>query len=261
MKRWIPVGLLLLAVATIPASLPAQEPAEATAITVEPSSLTLEVGEKAQLSATVTDAAGNVIEAPVIYFSRARRNVGVNGTGELEAYRPGAFDIVALVPKPGVAFSRRDLSDSVSATIRVTVPDPPLAAVEFVEPPTAFYADTRLRLQTRVTDASVAERGDIALRFSSSDPSIAEINALGTATLKTPGNVTLTVTADNLSSDLTARVMANATASLQLEASALEARTGDVIHVTASPRDGDGNAINGLPVQFAFQSRNVEYGL
>ena len=261
MKRPISMALLLLALAALPVSIPAQEPAEATEIAVEPSSLTLEVGQKIKLSATVMDADGNVLEAAVIYFSRARRNLGVSGTGELEAYRPGTFDVVALVPKPGVAFSRRNLSDTVRTTIRVTIPNPPLATVEFVEPPENFYAQTRLRLETRLTDASGAERSDVALRFTSSDPSIAEINALGTVTLKTPGSVTFTVAADNVSADLATRVNENNTASLQLQASALDARTGDVIHVTALPRDSAGNVIPGLPVQYAFQSRSVEYGI
>ena len=222
MLRSIPIGLLLLALFTaLPTSLSAQETAEAAGIALEPSSLTLEVGQKVQLSATVTDTNGNVIEAPVIYFSMARRNVGVSGTGELEAYRPGTFNVVALVPKPGVAFSRRNLSDSVSATVRVTITDPPLAAVEFVEPPKNFFAETRLRLETRITDASGAERSDVAPRFTSSNPRIAEINALGTVTLKEPGNVTFTVSADDVSSELLARIETNNTESLQLEAQAM----------------------------------------
>ncbi len=262
MKRSSLSGLLLLLLAVaLPAGAPAQEPPEAAEISVEPSSLTLEVGQKQQLSATVRDAAGEVIESPVIYFSRARRSVGVSGTGELEAYRPGTFEIIALVPKPGVAFSRRNLDDTVSTTVRVTIPAPPLATAEFLKLPARFYAETRVRLQTRVVDASGAERSDVALRFTSSDPEVAEINALGTATLKTPGDVTFTVAADDVSRELKLSVAANNTASLQLEASTLSARTGDVIHFTASPRDSSGKEIAGLPVQYAFQSRNAEYGL
>jgi len=258
-------GMLLLALtAAVSPSLPAQEQAqdapEAAAITVEPSSLTLEVGQQLQLSATVTDAAGNVIEAPIIYFSMARRSVGVSGTGELDAYRPGTFDVIAQVPKPGVAFNRRD-SSALRATIRVTVPAPALAAVEFIDTPEQFYAETRVRLETRVTDVSGALRGDVELRFTSSNSSVAEINALGTVTLRAPGNVTLAVVADSVSSEVSAQVRANNTASLQLRASTMDARTGDVIRFTASPRDAAGNDIAGIPVQYAFQSRNAEYGL
>lgn len=268
MKRSILLGMLLLAlVAAFPASLPAQEQEQkqespaAAEIAVEPATLTLEVGEKTQLSATVRDADGNLIEAPVIYFSRARRNLGVSATGELEAYRPGTFDVVALVPRPDGAFDRRDLSNTVRATIRVTIPTPALAAVEIVDPPGHFYAATRVRLETRVTDVSGAERSDAALHFTSSDSSIAEVNALGTVMFKAPGDVTLAVAADNVRSEITAHVSANTTASLQLQASTMSARTGDVIRFTASPRDGAGNEISEIPVQYAFQSRNVEYGL
>ena len=59
-------------------------------VTVEPDSVTLEVGATATLTATVRDGDGNVVEdATVVYFSRARASVGVTQGGEVEAYRPG----------------------------------------------------------------------------------------------------------------------------------------------------------------------------
>ena len=66
------------------------------------------MGEKATLVATVRDADGAVIDdATVVYFSRARRSVGVTREGEVEAYRPGDYTVIALVPKDPADDSRR----------------------------------------------------------------------------------------------------------------------------------------------------------
>ena len=76
------------------------EPAAGVSIEVSPDRLTLGVGEKATLVATVRDAAGEIVDdAEVVYFSRARRSVGVTADGEVEAPRPGEFTLVVLVPK------------------------------------------------------------------------------------------------------------------------------------------------------------------
>lgn len=259
MKRVLPILALLIVIAAPLAH--AQEPAKAADITVTPAELTLEVGAKITLEAAVTDADGNVIEAPVMFFSRARRSVGVNAaTGELEAYRPGTFVVMALVPTPGEGFSRRMLADAVSTQITVIIPQPPLAAISLVDPPAAYFTQTRVRLTTLLTDASGAKRSD-PVEFSSSNPAIAEINQLGTLTLKTVGDVEITAGSGDVSVRTPLAVQPNRTAKLELQASAMQARTGDVIHFTALPHAENGDVIDALPVQFAFQSRTINHDI
>ena len=78
---------LAFAGALLAGSAAAQDPAE---LVVDPPELTLEVGTTAELTATVRDAAGNTLERGVVFFSRARRYVGVNPAGMVEAHRPGS---------------------------------------------------------------------------------------------------------------------------------------------------------------------------
>ena len=79
---------------------PNPQPKAAT-IEVTPEELELEVGDKAELVAVVKDEEGNVIEdAVVVWFSLARRSVGVSEAGEVEAYAPGDFELMARVPRP-----------------------------------------------------------------------------------------------------------------------------------------------------------------
>ena len=99
-KRRIRPFLLMAGVIgfVLPAAAQEQGAASATVV-VEPAALTLAVGEKATLKATVRDAEGMVVDRPVIFFSRARRSVSVDSTsGEVTALRPGNYVILARVP-------------------------------------------------------------------------------------------------------------------------------------------------------------------
>ena len=94
--------ILLLVLVLLMAAAPvvAQQQEQATIqLTIEPAELTLALGEKTTLTATVRDAAGNIVDRPVLFFSQARRAVSVNAsTGEVEALRPGDYLLTARVP-------------------------------------------------------------------------------------------------------------------------------------------------------------------
>ena len=220
-------------------------------IDVDPGALTLEIGEAAQLSATVRDAGGAVLDdATVVYYSRARRSVSVTRTGRVEAYRPGEFTLIALVPSnPGDRSRRPDARARVE--IPVTVPLPPISEVAFARVPPVFYAGTQPRLQVVVTDTAGARRDDVPVAFATSDAAIAAIDRFGFLTLREAGTVTVTAAVDTESDALTIEVRDNPVASLALEVGADAARTGDVLRFTAVAADARGRPVSGVPVRFA----------
>ncbi|MYH28010.1 MAG: hypothetical protein F4137_03945 [Acidobacteria bacterium] len=220
-------------------------------IEVDPGALRLEIGEAAQLSATVRDAAGAVVDdATVVYYSRARRSVSVTRTGRVEAYRPGEFTLIALVPtNPGDRSRRPDARARVE--IPVTVPLPPISEVAFSRVPSVFYAGTRPRLQVAVTDTAGARREDVPVMFATSDAAVASIDRFGFLTLREAGRVTVTASVDTESDALTIDVEDNPVASLALEVGADAARTGDVLRFTAVAADARGRPVPGVPVRFA----------
>ena len=75
---------------------------EVTRVVVTPATITLEVGEKATVSATAYDADGNVVEVPFMYFSRGGRGrLAVDRTtGEVEAFKGGEYEVMARVLGP-----------------------------------------------------------------------------------------------------------------------------------------------------------------
>ena len=239
--------ILALLAATFPLAAATQTP-EASTIEVDPPQLTLQVGETASLTATVRDTSGNAVDTTVVFISRARRSVGVNAAGRVEAYRPGNFVLIALVSQER---GRRSTDARVRVEIPVTVPFPPVERVTFQDPPSRFYVEITSRLTVEVVDRSGAVRSNVAVEYSTSDPAIGTVNRFGDLTLREPGALDVTVKAGAASATLSITVEENPVSSLELQVSAEAARTGDVLRFTAVAKDARGLPVGGLPVQFA----------
>ena len=244
-------GIVCLAVAQGWAQTPEpEEQAAELTIDVSPTRLTLGVGDKASLVATVRDGDGAVVDdATVVYFSRARRSVGVTREGEVEAYRPGDFTLIALVPKDPADDSRRP-DARVRVEVPVTVPLPPVERVAFTRVPPKFYVGTRPQVAVEVVDTLGATRTDVTVSLTSSPSRVAAVDRFGFLTLLEPGRVEIRATAEAASDTVSIEVEANPVSSLELQASVETARTGDVVRFTAIAKDARGLPVRGVPVQF-----------
>jgi hypothetical protein len=221
---------------------------------VTPREVTLEVGAKTQLQARLRDGERTITDRPVVFFSRSRRHVGVNPAGELEAFGPGKFTVVALVPKDPED-EPRQAEAILQVEVEVTVPNPPVRSVEIVELPRRLYAGSTIPLATRVVDASGVERVDVEAAFESSDTRVAEPDGFGHLTLRAPGTATITAKAEDAVGRLGIRVEANPTVLFALEASADRVRTGDVVRFISSGTDSAGHPVSDLPVTFTVAGR------
>ena len=251
----IPVAAVAVLLLAFPAF--AQEEAEEasgpepTELVITPSELTLEVGANATLEAEVRDADGNAMDRTVVFFSRSRRSVGVNPAGMVEAFRPGEHTLIAMVPRNPEHTDRRAES-AVMVEIPVTIPNPPVASVGVTNLPGHLYAGTEIGLRSLVTDTAGATRDDVEVRWSSADPSVAGVDALGMLTLAGAGRTTLTVSAEEASTDVGIEVLPNPVASITLTGAPAEVvPTGDVVFFEASATDASGNAVPDYPIQFA----------
>ena len=245
-------GMVCLAVVVVQGAAQTPEPEEQDGLTIEvsPTRLILGVGDKASLVATVRDADGAVVDdATVIYFSRARRSVGVTREGEVEAYRSGDFTLIALVPKDPADASRRP-DARVRVEVAVTVPLPPVERVVFTRVPAKFYVGTRPQVAVEVVDTIGDTRTDITVSLISSASRVAVVDRFGFLTLLQPGRVEITATAEAASDTVLIEVEANPVSSLELQASVETAWTGDVVRFTAIAKDARGLPVRGVPVQF-----------
>ena len=245
--RWARAVSVVL-VCSVPVVVHSQD-ADGLTIQVEPSQVTLAVGEKTTLVATVRDADGDLVSDPtILFYSRSRRSVSVSRSGEVEAHRAGEFTLIALVPKDPEDTGRRP-DAAARVEITVTVPQPPIEAVAFVTVPPKFYVGTRPQVQAEATDAMGVARHDVAVAYASGDVAIAEVDRHGFLTLSAPGRVELSVRAGEAVDTVTVKVEPSPITALELLSSAETARTGQVVRLTAIAKDARGLAVRGVPVQ------------
>ena len=247
------LGALVCAGTMLAGSAAAQEPAE---LVVDPPELTLEVGKSAQLTATVKDADGNTLERGVVFFSRARRFVGVNPAGMVEAHRPGDQTLIAMVPADPDAMDRR-AEPALMVEIAVRVPWPPLASVAIGALPANLYAGTSLRISALAQDTSGAERKP-DFGWSSSDASVATVSEHGVLMLHGEGSATISASAESVSGEAAISVSANPAVRLEVSAGEDEVRTGDVVWFSARALDASGNEVPDYPLQYAVSTRTPD---
>ena len=255
-----PIALLvLLAAFPAPVTTAQEGPQDALQLSVEPAALTLPLGQKATLTATVRDADGNVLDRPVLFFSLGRRAVSVNATtGEVEALRPGKYFLLARVPTEDAEGSGRRGTAAAERRIPVTVPYPAVESIEF-DLPTSLYADTMVRpdITLHAEDGSV--RNDIEAEVVSDDPSVVRVTSLGLLKIVGPGETTIRARAEDATEAVRVTVEESPVASVNLEVSAREARTGDVLHLRATALDAAGEPIGDMPVEYSFRARTVDH--
>ena len=240
-----------------PSRLLAQEP---TSIEIEPSSLNLEIGKKAQLKAVVKDADGNVLpDAQVLFFSGSRLKLGVTPSGSIEPYLPGEHKVTALSPEtsfegePDTYTSSRE--PGIRATITVTVPEPPLASIEIVDVPSTVYTGTTVQVRVAGVDASGAKRNEVASTLNVNDETVAVTDGFGNLSGLAPGTATLIATAAEVTASHPFTVQSNPLSSIELMVSQREARTGDVIHFQAIAKDARSRIVDSVPISFSLRSR------
>ena len=176
--------------------------------------------------------------------------------GRVEAYRPGEFTLVALLPRDTADDSRRPDS-AVRTEVPVTIPRPPVGEVTFVDLPPKFYAGTRPRFRVTIVDTTGVDRYDVKSRYTTSDTRIAEVDVFGFATLHQSGVVDVTATGKGVSATVSIEVEANVVSALELQSSTDAALTGDVVRFTAVAKDSRGLSVRGVPVQLAVAGQTA----
>ena len=104
----------------------------------------------------------------------------------------------------------------------------------------------------RLRDALGAERRDLAVQWTSSDPNVASVNQFGVMTAVRPGTVIMRATAGSLSAERRYVVEANPVKSLTLSITADHVKTGDVVEVSAMAFDGNGYKVPNVPFLYTF---------
>jgi hypothetical protein len=218
-----------------------QQPAAEGRIDVTPAEPQVQVGGSIQLSARVLDASGAPVPGARVIWFGGGFNGKVDSTGLVRGGYRGAVDVVALATAPGMK--------RVTATVRVRVIPGPPARIDLKPAAVTLPVGARVTILGTVASAENDVRAD-PITFSSANPRVAVVTPEGGLQATGPGTTTITGRAGPASATVSVKVVPATVASLTVTGSAATARTGDVVHFTATPKDRAGKTIDGLTVRW-----------
>ena len=191
-------------------------------VEITPKTLDAHVGEKIKFSAAAKDAAGNPIDAkPSTWFAAPFDLAGADESGEVTFHAAGIVTVGAVIAgKTGYA--------------TVNVGTSKVTSVEIDPLSRPIVAGSAERLTAIARTVNGEPRTDAAIKWSSDKPSIATVDAAGLVTGIAPGSATIKATSDEASGKVTVQVVRDAVRKLTIKPATADARTGDVVHFTAS---------------------------
>jgi len=206
---------------------PAEGPKPAT-IDVTPNGTEVHVGDKVQFTAVAKDAAGKVIdEKPEVWFAAPFDVAGADDKGVVVFHQPGVVTVgVVIGGKPGIA--------------HVTVVTPSVAKIDIASMSMALAVGSSTLLSATARNANGDPRTDVPIQWKSDTPAIAMVDASGMVTAVAPGTAKLQATAGPASAEASIRVVADTVQSLSVSPANTNAKTGDVVHFTASAKIAKG---------------------
>ena len=215
-------------------------------VEISPGTLDAHVGEKVKFSAVAKDAAGNRIEEkPSVWFAAPFDVAGADESGEVTFHAPGVVTVGAVIAgKTGYA--------------TVNVVDSKVAGVEIVAPAHAsVVVGGAEKVSAMVRTANGNPRTDVAVKWASEKPSIATVDAAGLVTGISPGSVTIKATAEGANGTVTLQVARDTVHKMTVKPTSADARTGDVVHFTATAVDGAGGHLKDPPLRWAISGEGA----
>jgi hypothetical protein len=199
-----PLLLLLLAACTSergtlePVPTPPPPPPVVASIRVLPGEADLEPGATMPFRAEALDAAGRALgDRPITWQSSAPAVATVSASGEVTAVGDG---IATIVASSGAV--------SQGARVRVARPAPVVAVVELSQRVLTLEPGASLRLLATVRDARGHVLPGRLVRWTSTHPTIARVDAAGQVVAVAPGQATVTADADGVHAQATVLVQA-----------------------------------------------------
>jgi len=211
-------------------------------VEISPNTLDAHVGEKIKFSAAAKDAAGNPIdEKPAVWFAAPFDLAGADESGEVTFHAPGVVTVGAVIAgKTGYA--------------TVNVGNPKIASLEIAPPANPIVAGGAEKLAVIARTSNGNPRTDAVIAWTSEKPAIASVDAAGLVTGLAPGSVTVKATSEGASGTVTFQVVRDAVRKLTVNPASAEARTGDVVHFSATGLDGGGGHLKDPPVRWSLSS-------
>ena len=219
-------------------------PPVVASITLAPTVVSMTVGQSATVSATLRDAGGAVITGRAPTWTSASATIAtVNGSGSITGVAAGSTQVTAS-------------ADGVSATVAVTITAVGTPVVS-VSPTTAtVVAGQSTTLVATMRDAA-GNTMPSTFAWTSSNTSVATVNASGVVQGVAPGVASVVATADGRSASATVTVTPVPVASVTLAPSSLSLVVGQSGAIVATCRDAGGAPLPGRTVTWSSAAPGI----
>jgi len=214
-------------------------PVPAASVSIAPGSVTLASGATAPLTATVKDAAGNVLAGRAVTWSAAPTSVAtVSATGVVTGVAPGTATITAT-------------SGSASGTASVTVTLAPVATVAVNPASATLTAGSTTTLTTTLKDANGNTLTGRTVAWSTNAASVATVSGTGLVTAVAPGTATITATSEGQSGSASITVTEVAAASVTIAPPSATLVEGATAPLSATVKDAGGKVLTGRTITWS----------
>jgi hypothetical protein len=247
------LGATLLASSAVVAQTPAGAPRSAAAptnvavarLSAQPASLTLKAGDTASLVITAFGADGKEIPPGQALV----RVIGPRGAVQVRnnvvrAIQAGKYDVLAQATDAN--------GRPVTVTVPVTITWPAISSLEIVPDSGRLYVGVTIAHDLRAVSKDNYIRKDITATWRSSNPTIATVDRWGNVEAKRPGVVTITAEAEGIRASKSYTIPNNPVTSIEIAIKDEVVRTGDVVHLVATPKRADGSPVSDAPVTWSY---------
>ncbi len=226
----------------------AAPPPPVASITVSLSA-TINVGQTAQATAVLRDAAGNVLSGRTIAWSTAEPSLAtVTSSGLVTAIAAGTATVVAT--SEGVTGA---------ATVVVAPPPPqPVASITLSASATSMVVGQSQTVTATLRDAQGNTLSGRTIAWSSSNPAAVTVTATGQVQAVGAGSATIVATSEGKSGAINLSVTAPVSAVASVSVSGTSPLTvGQTSQFTATPKDAHGTPLAGRIVSWSSSSNSI----
>lgn len=217
----------------------------AATVTVSPSTATIIAGDAQDLTATVRDAGGAVLNGRVIQWTSSNPTVAVvSNSGRVRGVAPGTARIDATV-------------DGVIGSSNATILQVPVSSVVVSLSPTVVIGQSTLATAV-LRDAAGNVLTNRGITWASSNPAVATVNAAsGLVTSVATGTTNITATSEGKIGQAAIAVIPIPVASVSVTLGASSLFVGSTTQASAVTRDASGNVLTGRAVSWSSSNASV----
>ncbi len=217
-------------------------------VTLTPNPASLNVGGTAQLSATLTDLAGNVLTGRSITWSSNASGVAtVSSTGLVSGVSAGNATITAT----------SEGMDGTGAIIVSVASLAPVASVTVSPNPAGVRAGGTAQLTAVTKDSAGNVLTGRSITWTSNATGVATVSASGLVSGASVGNATITATSEGKNGTAAVNVSLVPVASVTVSPNPAGVRAGGTVQLTAVTKDSAGNILTGRAITWSSNAAGV----